>query len=55
MRWPRGKYNGRRIVGFKISFDIQLDWWAIFLPNKFSYYLRIGPIGIRYETEYSDH
>jgi hypothetical protein len=25
--WPRGKYNGRRIEGFKFQFDMHLLWW----------------------------
>jgi hypothetical protein len=30
MRWPRGRYNGQRIVGvsFKISLDVMMwCWW----------------------------
>ena len=24
MRWPRGKYNGRRITGFRVSFEFSV-------------------------------
>lgn len=27
MRWPRGKYNGRRIEGFKVHFTLHLFYW----------------------------
>jgi hypothetical protein len=28
MRWPRGKYNGRRIEGFRLHFVLHvLDWY----------------------------
>lgn len=27
MKWPRGKYNGRRIVGFDIHFKLNVRAW----------------------------
>lgn len=27
LRWPRGKYNGWRLDGFKVSFHVHLLWW----------------------------
>lgn len=27
IRWPRGKYNGRRIVGFSVKFRVNLTMW----------------------------
>lgn len=28
MRWPRGKYNGRRIEGFRVHFVLHvIDWY----------------------------
>ena len=27
IRWPRGRYNGRRIAGFKVSLGVDLLWW----------------------------
>ena len=27
MRWPRGKYNGRRIEGFQLLLKLHLLWW----------------------------
>ena len=29
MRWPRGKYNGRRIEGFKVSLHLHLLRWYL--------------------------
>lgn len=28
MKWPTGKYNGRRIDGFLVSLELHLLWWA---------------------------
>lgn len=27
VRWPKGKYNGQRIDGFKLSFHLHILWW----------------------------
>jgi len=27
MRWPRGRYNGRRIEGFRVHFTLHLLFW----------------------------
>lgn len=27
MRWPRGRFNGRRIEGFDLTFQLHLLWW----------------------------
>ena len=27
LRWPQGRYNGRRIVGLSIKFQITVDYW----------------------------
>jgi hypothetical protein len=27
IQWPRGKYNGRRIEGFKLTFSIHILAW----------------------------
>lgn len=27
-RWPRGRYNGKRIDGFSLRFDVHLLWWV---------------------------
>lgn len=29
MRWPRGRYNGRRIEGFRVHFTLHLLDWRI--------------------------
>jgi hypothetical protein len=33
IKWPRGKYNGQRIVGYEIGFRINISWWN-WLPKK---------------------
>ena len=27
IRWPRGRYNGDRIDGFKVSLRLHLSYW----------------------------
>ena len=27
MRWPRGRFNGKRIDGFGLQFRLHLRWW----------------------------
>lgn len=52
MKWPTGKYNGERIAGAKLSVSVNVFRWIWFLPSKFNRAIGIGPIVIRYETEY---
>lgn len=32
-RWPRGKYNGEKIEGFKISLSLRFFTWAQIIPS----------------------
>jgi hypothetical protein len=57
LRWPRGRYNGSRIDGFKITFSVHLLWWT-WLP-RFSW--RLGMhyfiwlcFTLRHEASYED-
>jgi len=34
LKWPRGKYNGKRIDGIKISLSIHLTYWNFMLRVK---------------------
>lgn len=49
MKWPRGKYNGQRIVGLevKVVFDITTwDWcWPSILYHRC---LGLGPLSAAY-------
>lgn len=53
MTWPRGRYNGDRIVGVevKIVFDVTVWWWC--LPNRWGRCLAIGPLRIWIMTRYT--
>lgn len=49
MRWPHGKHNGRRIVGFHV--EVKLDvtrwhWWPVFENQH-------GPIAVHWLCFYS--
>ncbi len=54
MKWPRGKYNGKKIVGFSIKFEIYLDYWGVeFYWNVGARYIHFGPVIIRFELNYA--
>jgi hypothetical protein len=47
-RWPRGRYNGWKIVGFKVSISIDVLWWDVSASWSFGEpYLFIGPFCFR--------
>jgi hypothetical protein len=52
MRWPRGKYNGRRIGGFEIRVRLNLFWWAWGLPDRYGRCLSLGPLHVWLSTDY---
>ncbi len=54
MKWPRGKYNGKRIGGFKVEFELN---FARITPfhfrwNTSSHLLCWGPIIVRCDPTY---
>lgn len=51
-RWPRGKYNGRRISGFSIKLDIDVLFWGFRWGEINNTYWRLGVFGIWIETNY---
>ena len=58
LRWPRGRYNGDRIDGFKVSLRLHLLWWH--WRPLFSW--RLGThcfiwlcFTVRHETSYENH
>lgn len=55
MKWPRGKYNGQRIVGIevRIKIDILKWWWQ--LSNRHGWLrIFIGPVHIWIEANYEN-
>ena len=53
MRWPRGKYNGQRIVGIRVFFVINLRHWILSASWNFGEpYIFCGPFAIRVHCEY---
>ena len=49
-RWPRGKYNGQRIVGVRILFRINVLCWH--RPAWEEGIILIGPFIWNYEANY---
>jgi len=53
MKWPRGKYNGKRMVGVKILFRINLlHWQWRFRGYGNDPILAVGPLLWNFETNY---
>lgn len=54
MTWPRGRYNGQRIVGFEIKIRCDILEWGWQLPNlKYGVCGRLGPFRIWLSAAYS--
>lgn len=53
MKWPRGRFNGRRIVGFEVR--IRLDvcrWWLGSKGGPFGRRWSLGPVRMWFEAAY---
>lgn len=46
MRWPVGRYNGRRIVGIEIDVKVDVIAWRWCLPSRWGRCLGLGPVRI---------
>ena len=44
IRWPRGRYNGQRIVGVTVKADIDVLNWGLSLPTRYGGCLWLGPL-----------
>lgn len=55
IRWPRGRYNGRRITGLKVTFIWRcdmIDWIPVFKSNYGEPYVMWLGFQIRTEVTY---
>lgn len=55
MKWPRGKHNGQRIVGFRLDFRLNVRRWWFLLPNRYSWKIVVGPLWLGFDPEYEPH
>lgn len=54
MKWPRGKYNGWKIVGVEVKFRLDVLCWSSWcLPNRYGQCLGLGPVRIWFSPAYS--
>lgn len=55
VKWPRGRYNGQRIVGFEIKFIFDVSYWRVRLLRGWVRGLILGPLRwymtLRYKTD----
>lgn len=54
--WPRGKYNGQRIVGFEVKVVVDVRRWMLVWPHfLYGRCLAVGPLRVwlspAYESE----
>lgn len=54
MKWPKGKYNGRRIVGFYIKFRFDVLYWAFHRRAPYGGCLSLGPFHIWFGFAYEE-
>lgn len=48
LHWPRGRYNGRRIVGFSVEFSVRVNCGRLFAAwNLGEPVIGIGPVRTR--------
>jgi len=53
VRWPRGRYNGRKIVGFMLKFEFDVLCWFLAASWNFGEpYLIIDPLYFRCSLVY---
>lgn len=52
MKWPRGRYNGRRIVGVRIIVALDIIDWGIRWADKFGGCAILGPVRVWPSWEY---
>ena len=53
MKWPRGEYNGKRIVGFETHFKLNVLCWHFTAHWNFGQpFVVIGPLRIGLNLEY---
>lgn len=53
MKWPIGRYNGQKIVGFLVKFKLVVDFWSLCAGWNFGEpYLHIGPLHFWFGAEY---
>lgn len=53
MKWPRGRYNGGRIVGVHITISLDVLHWGLRWPNFMNGTCAgIGPLRVWVRAEY---
>ena len=55
-RWPRGRWNGRRIVGIDVRVCIDITAWTLCWPSiRYGRCLGLGPVRIWYSWSFAHH
>ena len=52
LHWPRGRYNGRRIVGLDIHAKIDVTAWRMRWFGAYGQCLWVGPLRVWISFEY---
>jgi hypothetical protein len=52
MKWPRGRYNGERIVGLSVKVRVDVTRWHLWMPTRYAWCLWVGPVGMYFGWEY---
>lgn len=52
MKWPRGRWNHRRLVGCEVKVTLDITKWQLRWPNRYGRCARIGPIRVFFMAVY---
>jgi len=52
MPWPRGRYNGLRIVGVVVKLRVDVTYWRLRWFGPYGTCLSVGPVHVWVEWEY---
>lgn len=52
MKWPRGRYNGRRITGFQLKFIFDVRCWTVRVFTGWTKGFILGPFRWYLELDY---
>lgn len=54
MRWPRGRWNGQRIVGLDVRIRIDVTWWRVRWFGRYGACGSLGPLHVWLHAAYAE-
>lgn len=54
MKWPRGRFNGQRIVGVHVAVSVDVTRWRCFIYGRHTIAIGLGPVIVWPRLEYRE-